>query len=143
MSSAASAAAAVARAPLPRTAPEGSDGGTYSAAVAALRSGVGARTLHVHQTPRVERGLRGAVEALAGSAGAHLSAARALAPRLPPAAAAALLPAVAVDAFLARLRANAYDPFAGGGLGPWIDARPHARIALHSKLIWATARNHY
>jgi ribulose-5-phosphate 4-epimerase/fuculose-1-phosphate aldolase len=50
-------------------------------------------------------------------------------------------PLETVHAFLARLEAQDFDVFASGGLGPWVDCRPHARLLLHSSLLWHTVRN--
>ena len=101
-----------------------------------------AAALHVAKPARVREALAGVVFDLACVARDHLQHARAMAGSLPPAAHAALLPAVPVSAFLARLERQGFDVFAGG-LGPWVDGRPHARLQLMAALVWHTARNTY
>jgi phytoene/squalene synthetase len=97
---------------------------------------VGAASLVLVKPPPVRAALVEATFDLASQARAHLLHARGMAPRLPAAAAAALLPAEPVAAFLDRLEAQRFDVFAGGGgLGPWRDGRPHARLTLHAKLL--------
>ena len=92
--------------------------------------------------PAVRAALAEATFDLASQARAHLLHARDRAPRLPAAAASALLPAEPVAAFLARLEAQRFDVFAGGGgLGPWKDGRPHARVLLQATLLKHTLFN--
>ena len=112
------------------------------ASLAALPSGT-AGALFLLRPPRVREALAGVVFDLACQAREHLRHARALAGALPPAAHAALLPAVPVAAFLARLEQQNFDALATGGLGPWLDGRPHARLLLMGSLMWHTARNSY
>ena len=116
----------------------------YAEAVALLRTGVGASSLTLQKSPAVREALRSACFDLACTARAHLLHAREQAPRLPPAAHAALLPATAVGRFLDRLEAQNFDPFIQGkGLGPWVDDRVGAPLRLHGDLLWKTLRNEY
>ena len=62
---------------------------------------------------------------------------------LPLAARAALLPAVPADRFLRRLERQGFDVFAEGGLGPWRDGRPYARLLLHAELLAKTVSNDF
>ncbi len=87
--------------------------------------------------------MAGVVYDLACMAQDHLKHARAMSAQLPREAHAALLPAVPVSAFLARLEQQHFDVFAAGGLGPWVDGRPYARLALMGSLLWHTVRNTY
>ena len=80
---------------------------------------------------------------LACQARAHLDHARAMAASLPPDAAAALLPAEPISFFLDRLEAQGFDVFRDGGLGPWADGRPYARLALQFKLLKHAVKNTY
>ncbi len=111
-----------------------------AAALAALPS-ASAGGLFLLRPPRVREALAGVVYDLACQAREHIAHARAMAGALPPAAHAALLPAVPVSAFLARLERQNFDACASGGLGPWVDGRPHARLLLLGSLVWHTARN--
>jgi hypothetical protein len=111
-----------------------------AAALAALPS-ASAASLFLLRPPRVREALAGVVYELACQARDHVAHARAMAASLPPAAHAALLPAVPVSAFLARLERQNFDACASGGLGPWVDGRPHARLLLQGSLLWHTARN--
>jgi len=147
------AAAAAAAQPPPQRGPApaqdagGGGGGSSagaSAAAAALRSGIGAASLVLVKPAPVRAALAEATFDLASQARAHLVHARDMAPRLPAAAAAALLPAEPVAAFLARLEAQNFDVFAGGGgLGPWKDGRPHARLLLQAALLKHAVFNTY
>jgi phytoene/squalene synthetase len=92
----------------------------------------------------VQTKLASAAFDLACTARAHLSHARDMAPKLPPAAAAALLPAAPLGLYLSALERQHFDLFAGrGGLGPWVDERPHARMLLQAELLWRTFKNTY
>jgi hypothetical protein len=62
---------------------------------------------------------------------------------VPPAARAALLPAVCVDRFLRRLETQNFDIFSGNGVGAWSDGRPYARLLLQSEMLRFTVTNNY
>lgn len=114
-----------------------------SPAAAALQSGIGASTLLLHKDAAVMEKIRGVTFDLACQARAHLDHARAMATSLPPDAAAALLPAEPISFFLDRLEAQGFDVFREGGLGPWADGRPYARLALQFKLLKHAVKNTY
>ena len=44
---------------------------------------------------------------------------------------------------LRRLEAQGFKVRAHDAEGPWQDGRPHAKLALHAALTWATVRNAY
>ena len=97
----------------------------------------------LNKEPRVRTALAGVVFDMACQARAHLEHAREMSPKVPQAARAALLPAVPLEAFLSRLEQQQFDVFAAGGLGPWVDGRPYARLLLQTKLLWHTMKNTY
>ena len=80
--------------------------------------------------------LRDAVFELACVARAHVDHSRQLASRLPPAASAALLPAVPLARFLCRLEAQGFDVCAAAAqTGVWADGRALARVYLQLDLL--------
>ena len=121
----------------------GNNLGSTTDAWTALRAGVGASSWKLSKPPRIRAALADVVFDMASQAQAHLDHARAMSPRLPQASRAALLPAVPLQAFLSRLEQQQFDVFSVGGLGPWADGRPYARISLQSALIYHTLRNSY
>jgi hypothetical protein len=82
-----------------------------------LRSGAGASQLVLVKSPEVTALIREVVFDVACQAKAHLDHARGMQKLVPPAARAALLPAVCVDRFLRRLEAQNFDIFSGGWSG--------------------------
>jgi phytoene/squalene synthetase len=115
----------------------------WSAATAMLRSGAGASQLVLAKSPEIMSLIREVVFDVACQAKAHIDHARGMQKLVPSAARAALLPAVCVDRFLRRLEAQNFDIFSGGGVGPWSDGRPYARLLLQSELLRFTVTNSY
>lgn len=142
-SGAGTAAKPAAAAPSPPPRRELEETPAHAAASAALKSGLGASSLILHKSPETVAKIKGAVFDLACQALAHIEHARDLAPRVPHQAVPALLPAVPVHRFLRRLEHQQYDVFAAGGLGPWQDGRPYARLLLQLDLLKHTVRNTY
>lgn len=115
----------------------------WSAAAAVLRSGAGASQLVLVKSPEITALIREVVFDVACQAKAHLDHARGMQKLVPPAARAALLPAVCVDRFLRRLETQNFDIFSGNGVGAWSDGRPYARLLLQSEMLRFTVTNNY
>jgi len=108
-----------------------------------LRAGVGAQAWQLSKSPRVRSAIADVVFDMASQARAHLDHARSLSSSLPQSSKAALLHAQPLQAFLTRLEQQRFDVFSSGGLGPWVDGRPHARVLLQGSLIYHTMRDSF
>ena len=100
------------------------------------------RKLVLHKDPQVAQRITDAVFDLACQARAHTRHARDMAANVPAAAVPALLPAVTVERFLTQLELQQFNIFSGG-LGPWMDSRPLARLYLQGELLLHTVRGTY